>query len=290
MNVLEMTDSELYEMGINVLSEKLGASEVPRFVRQCQPGTGDYSVDRHKILENQQDIDTIVKRIQKKRTAWKAEERARAKRFSAPQSEIRKMTDIEIYEIGSQVLVNKLGAAGSMQFIGLCQEINGGYPRNLIKSREDAEEFIKLYTAGLTLYPKMVEGYIKRGNAYSYIGEHDKAIKDYSEAIMLKPNYTKAYYNRGNVYRDKVDFDNAIADYTKAIELNTDYAEVYSARGEAWLHLKKWRKAKADLTQAKNMGIDIAAAFHNDYESVADFDQKNDLQLPEDIALMLTQR
>ena len=290
MNVLEMTDSELYEMGINVLSEKLGASEVPRFVRQCQPGTGDYSVDRHKILENQQDIDTIVKRIQKKRTAWKAEERARAKRFSAPQSEIRKMTDIEIYEIGSQVLVNKLGAAGSIQFIGLCQEINGGYPRSLIKSREDAEEFIKLYTAGLTLYPKMVEGYIKRGNAYSYIGEHDKAIKDYSEAIMLKPNYAKAYYNRGNVYRDKVDFDEAIADYTKAIELNPDYAEVYGARGEAWLHLKKWRKAKADLTQAKNMGIDIAAAFHNDYESVADFDQKNDLQLPEDIALMLTQR
>ena len=48
MNVLEMTDSELYEMGINVLSEKLGASEVPRFVRQCQPGTGDYSVERDK--------------------------------------------------------------------------------------------------------------------------------------------------------------------------------------------------------------------------------------------------
>ena len=57
-----------------------------------------------------------------------------------------------------------------MQFIGLCQESNGGYPRSLIKSTEDAEEFIELYTAGLTLYPKMVEGYIKRGNAYSYIG------------------------------------------------------------------------------------------------------------------------
>ena len=55
------------------------------------------------------------------------------------------------------MLINS-GLLGSMQFIGLCQEINGGYPRNLIKSTEDAEEFIKLYTAGLTLYPKMVEG------------------------------------------------------------------------------------------------------------------------------------
>lgn len=105
MDILEMTDLELYEMGINVLSEKLGASEVPRFIRQCQPGKGDYSVDRHKLLANQPDIDTIVKRIQDRRTARKAEERTRAKRFSAPQSEIRKMRDIEIYEIESRVLV-----------------------------------------------------------------------------------------------------------------------------------------------------------------------------------------
>ena len=231
MNTLQMTDSELYEMGIKILTDKLGASEVPRFVRQCQPGTGDYSVDRHKMLENQQGIDTIAKQIQKKRPTWERKNAPRAKKFSAPQSEIRKMTDIEIYEIGSQVLVNKFGAAGSMQFIGLCQEINGGYPRSLIKSTEDAEEFIKLYTAGLTLYPKMVEGYIKRGNAYSYIGEHDKAITDYSEAIKLKPNYAKAYYNRGNAYRDKVNFDKAIANYTKAMELNPDYVEVY---GGSW--------------------------------------------------------
>ena len=290
MNVLEMTDSELYEMGINVLSEKLGASEVPRFIRQCQPGTGDYSVDRHKMLENQQDIDTIVKQIEKKRKAWEAEERARAKRFSAPQSEIRKMTDIEIYEIGSQVLVNKFGAAGSMQFIGLCQEINGGYPRSLIKSREDAEEFIKLYTAGLTLYPKMVEGYIKRGNAYSYIGEHDKAIADYSETIKLKTNYAKAYYKRGNVYRNKVDFDKAVADYTKAIELNPDYAEVYGTRGEAWLHLKQWERARADLTFARNRDFDIIASFRKQHKNVVDFEEKNNIQLPEDITAMLRQQ
>ena len=64
MNVLEMTDSELYEMGLKVLTDKLGASEVPRFIRQCKPGKGDYSVDRHKLLGSQQDIDIIVKRIQ----------------------------------------------------------------------------------------------------------------------------------------------------------------------------------------------------------------------------------
>lgn len=45
MNAFEMTDSELYEMGAKILTDKLGASEVSRFIRQCQPGKGDYSVD-----------------------------------------------------------------------------------------------------------------------------------------------------------------------------------------------------------------------------------------------------
>ena len=190
MNTLEMRDDELYEMGLKVLTDKLGASQVQRFIRQCKPGKGDYSVDRHKLLADQPDIDTIVKRIQDRRAAREAEERARAKRFAAPQSEIREMTDTEVYEIGSQTLVNRLGVAGLIRVIRICQELNGGHPRHLIENREDAEGYIKLYTATLTLNPKMVEDYIKRCNAYSYIGEHDKAIKDYSEAIMLKPNYT----------------------------------------------------------------------------------------------------
>ncbi|MCG8622469.1 MAG: hypothetical protein MJE68_10815, partial [Proteobacteria bacterium] len=136
MNVLEMTDSELYEMGVKILTEKLGASEVPRFIRQCKPGKGDYSVDRHKLLANQPDIATIVKRIQDKRAVWEAEERERAKRFAAPQSEIRKMTDIQILEIGNQILTNKLGAGGFIGFIRICQELNGSHPRGLIKNAE----------------------------------------------------------------------------------------------------------------------------------------------------------
>ena len=392
MNVLEMTDSELYEMGLKVLTDKLGASEVPRFIRQCKLGKGDYSVDRHKLLGSQQDIDTIVKRIQDGRTAREAGKRALAKRFAAHQSEIRKMTDIEIYEIGSRVLVNKLGAAGSMGFIGLCQELNGGYTRGLIKNKEDAEESIKFYTAGLTLYPRMVEGYIKRGNAYSYIREYGKAIADYSKAIKLKPDYAKAYYLRGKLYDDgnehdkaiedfsmviklepkhtdaygyratlygdKGEYDKAIEDFSMEIELRPDDAEtyydrgtlygekgeydkviedlskalklhpkfteayakrslayfrigkfecaiqdcnkvlelkpkftkIYAARGIISLHIEEWESAKLDLTFARNLRVDIIDVFHEMYESVADFEQKNDIQLPEDIAVMLTQK
>ena len=290
MNALEMTDNELYEMGIKVLTTKLGASEVPRFIRQCKPGKGDYSVDRHKLLANQPDIDTIVKRIQDRGTAREAEERVRAEKFAAPQSEIRKMADIEIYEIGSRILINKLGIAGMIGFIGLCQELNGGYTRGLIKNREEAQEYIKLYTASLTFNPKIVEDYMKRGNAYSSIGEYDKVIADYDEAIKLKPNYVKVYYHRGVAYCKKREYDKAIKDYNEVIKREPDYAEAYSARAEGWLHLKEWERARADLIFARNAGVDIVASFHNDYKSVEDFEQKNSVQLPEDIKAMLTQR
>ena len=289
MNVLEMTDSELYEMGIKILTDKLGASEVPRFTQQCKPGKGDYSVDRHKLLADQPDIDTIAKRIQDRRKAREAEERARAKRFAMPQSEIRKMTDIEIYEIGNQVLINKLGVTGLIGFIQICQELNGGHPRGLIKNREEAKEYIKLYTASLTFNPRIVEDYIKRGNAYSYIGEHDKAIADYNEAIKLKPNYAKAYCRRGVAYSKKREYNKAIKDYNAVIKREPDYAEAYGARGEAWLHLKEWDKARTDLIFARNAEVDIVALFYNNYESVEDFEEKNNVLLPKDIAAMLMQ-
>ena len=261
MNTLEMTDNELYEMGIKILTDKLGASEVPRFIRQCKPGKGNYSVDRHKLLADQPDIDTIVKRIQDRRAAREAEERSRAKKFAMPQSEIQKMTDIEISEIGNHVLINKLGAAGLIGFIRICQGLNGGYPRGLIKNAEEAKEYIKLYTASLTFNPKIVEDYIKRGNAYGYIGEHDKAIADYDQAIKLKPNYAKAYYNRGNAYRDKVDFDKVIADYTKAIELDPDYVDAYYNRGKLYDEVNAYDKAIADFSTVIKLEPEHADAY-----------------------------
>ena len=66
-------------------------------------------------------------------------------------------------KMGSQVLIDRLGVAGLIRFITQCQELNGGYPRDQIKNKEDAEENIRLDTAGLTLNPRMVEGYVKRG-------------------------------------------------------------------------------------------------------------------------------
>ena len=115
MNVLKMTALELYERGLEALLNKLGAAETTRFLSQCKPGTGDYTADRHNWLKNEP-IDTSVERLKQTRLEWREEERARARRFTASQSEMRDMTDIEIYEIGAQVLTEQLGVAGSIRF------------------------------------------------------------------------------------------------------------------------------------------------------------------------------
>ena len=138
-----------------------------------------------------------------------------------------------------------------MNFLRQCQELNGGYPLDRIENREGAEENIKLYTASLRLNPKIVEDYIRRGNAYSYIGEHVKSIADYNTAIELKPEYPKTYYRRGLAYAKNAEYTKAIADYNEVIQRDPKHAEAYRSRGEAWQHLKEQEKANTDLTTAK---------------------------------------
>ena len=88
------------------------------------------------------------------------------------------------------------------------------------------------------------------------------------------------------VYQNKGAYDLAIEDYNTAIQLKPDLAEAYHNRGEAWLLSGAGEKAKLDLTKA--MGVDIVAEFHSEHESVQNFEERNGLKLPEDIATMLT--
>ncbi len=186
---------------------------------------------------------------------------------------------------------------------------------------DDFDAAIQDYNKAIDLNPELAEAYSNRGNAYHEKGDFDKAIQDHNKAIALNPEDDEAYYNRGDAYGEKSDFDAAIQDYNKAIalnpedadvyinrgithyrkgevdkaiqdfnttiELNPEDADAYANRGEAWLHLKEWERAKADLMTAKKKGVDIVDSFQNDYESVEDFEAKNEVKLPEDIAALL---
>lgn len=133
----------------------------------------------------------------------------------------------------------------------------------------------------------LAEAYLVQGNAFKGLHYYIAAINDYTRVLKQKPDHAEAYNNRGNAYYHKGDFDSAIKDCTKAIDRDPDLGNAYYNRGVVRLCLREWEKAKTDLTDAKTMGINLAASFHNDYEGVANFEEKHGVKVPKDLAVLL---
>lgn len=112
MNILDMTDAEVYERGIEILLDKLGHAGTIRFIEQCEPPTGDYTAERHKWLDDL-DMETIMQGIQELR---EKKQEAMENEFS---KDISEMTDIEVYRFGLSVISGKLGPIGIVRFVHL---------------------------------------------------------------------------------------------------------------------------------------------------------------------------
>ena len=157
---------------------------------------------------------------------------------------------------------------------------------------DNIDDAIEYYTEVIRLDPPdpstISEAYYHRGYAHHRNGEIDRAITDYNENIRLNPNSAAAYNNRGYAYWKKGEVESAVADYNQAIQLKPDSVLFYNNRAIALLHLQEWEKAKSDLMAVRNMGEDIITLFRNTYASVPDFEQRYNVQMPEDLAAMLT--
>lgn len=158
------------------------------------------------------------------------------------------------------------------------------------KSKNDYDHALADFTKAIDLNPDFAGAYNHRGVVYLDRGDYDCAIADFTKAIDLNPDFiAEVYYNRGLSYHKKGEIDKALKDYTKTIDQNPNFvAEVYYNRGVVRVYLGEWEKARADLMDAKSMGVDIIAEFHYSYASVTDFEQITGIQLPADIAAMLT--
>ena len=134
MDVLKMTDNEVYKLGIEALAVKLGVAGVSRFLRQIEPLTGDYSIERHEWLDNLPDMDTLIEQIRQAGKDAEAE-RNRISKLKAYVSKngkpltarIQKIPDEDLYKLGLEALVDKLSIAGMPRFIRLCAPGTGPY-------------------------------------------------------------------------------------------------------------------------------------------------------------------
>ena len=162
------------------------------------------------------------------------------------------------------------------------------YRGNAYLEQSNSELALADFSKAVELNPNDADAYIYRGDAYFEQGNSELALADFDKAIELDPDNANVYVIRGKVHRKNGNLDSAIEDYKKAINLNLDDAEAYCNLGLVYMEKQNWQETKLNLTVARILKVDTITEFLNIYESIADFEEKNNAQLPEDIVTMLT--
>ncbi len=129
--------------------------------------------------------------------------------------------------------------------------------------------------------------YYFRGMAYLETKKLDRAIQDFDRSVQIDPDDTHSYCGRGICHVYKGNYVQAIGDFDRAIELAKDHICAFHNRGVTHLFLCQWDMARTDLITAKDLGADIETPFRADFGSVATFEGKYEVAIPEDIAEML---
>lgn len=65
MTTTNLTLNEVRKKGLDALKQALGPADMIRFLNDLQPGSGDYTKDRHAWLDNS-DVKTILDDLQPK--------------------------------------------------------------------------------------------------------------------------------------------------------------------------------------------------------------------------------
>ena len=157
-------------------------------------------------------------------------------------------------------------------------------------SKGDIDGAIVSYTQAINLDPDLTDAY--KDLAVAQLGKDDleKAIHNYNEVLRKDPDDTLTYTYRGLTYLQNGDPDRAVDDFSSAIQLNPGDGNAYYNRGTVRLKSERWEEAKDDFKSAKSNKIDVAKKFEEDFRSIEEFEQNNDITLPKDIIEILTQK
>ena len=109
MNIMDMTDAQIYEHGIKALIACFGIPGATRFLQICQPHKGDVSRTEKKlsVLE----MEEIREKVYKAYTTKVPEPIKERNR------KMTKRSDIAFYELGLKAISDALGPVGMARFI-----------------------------------------------------------------------------------------------------------------------------------------------------------------------------
>ena len=154
-----------------------------------------------------------------------------------------------------------------------------------------SNEAITHFNEAVRINPYFASAYFNRSSVYLGMGDRDRAIKDLGNAIDADPYRAETYATRGSLYywegngKDKL--AHVIQDLNKAVQLGVG-PKFQCLRAWTWLRLEEWEEAKSDFAAMQSMNWDPFPMFDANYGSVEDFEQRYNVQVPEDIAALLT--
>lgn len=105
MDVLEMSDSKIYKLGIRILIEQFGLDGTERFLGICKPRKSDIKMSAQTLSHSE------MEKIQKK--LYKA---YRTQRLGLHRN-LHQMPDIDFYELGLKAISDQMGPGGMARFI-----------------------------------------------------------------------------------------------------------------------------------------------------------------------------
>ncbi len=127
----------------------------------------------------------------------------------------------------------------------------------------DSDKAIQDYDRAIQLDPRMAIAYQNRGVARYFKFEYDKAIENFAEAIRLDARLATAHEFRGLSRAAIGDFANAIEDFDQLIRLRPNNAEALRTRGKAWLFKGDKENSIRDYTAAIRLAPGDVSGYEN---------------------------
>ncbi|HWQ39831.1 MAG TPA: tetratricopeptide repeat protein [Burkholderiales bacterium] len=78
----------------------------------------------------------------------------------------------------------------------------------------------------ITAKPDFAEAWNKRGDAYSIVGDYDRALADYQHALELNPYHFGVLQSCGDIWLERRDLRKAAHFFRRALELNPNLWDV----------------------------------------------------------------
>jgi tetratricopeptide (TPR) repeat protein len=121
---------------------------------------------------------------------------------------------------------------------------------------------IVTWTRALEADPYDTQALVFRGDAWSKMGEDEKAIADFSRAIEFDRDESLAYLGRAAVHHRSGRHEDALADCNEVLRVDRNHQNAYVLRGCSLIKLGKNEQGIADLNEAIQLKPDDANAYN----------------------------